>query len=64
MTARFPGEDADPAHVRVWGTQAPGCRGLAEAPQPGEEYPGETTRFGALALRLWSPLLAAEQGSW
>jgi exodeoxyribonuclease V gamma subunit len=30
----------------------------------GEEFPGETGRFGALAMRVWSPLIEAEQGSW
>ncbi|HQR27197.1 MAG TPA: exodeoxyribonuclease V subunit gamma [Nocardioides sp.] len=59
----FPGEGADPAQVRVWGARA-ALPGLAERPRPGEEHPGETTRFGALAMGLWSPLLDAEQGSW
>lgn len=60
---RFPGECSDPAHVRVWGRGA-SLPGLGEAPRDGEEFEGETTRFGALALRVWSPLLVAEQGSW
>jgi len=60
---RFEGECSQPAHLRVWGPKAP-IPGLAAAPEPGEEFPGETTRFGALALRLWSPLLDAEQGAW
>ena len=38
--------------------------GLDAVPGADEEFPGETTRFGALALRLWSPLLVSEQGSW
>jgi exodeoxyribonuclease V gamma subunit len=46
---RFPGEQAEPAHVRAWGDRAP-------LPQP--------ERFAELAERVWSPLLAAEQGSW
>ncbi len=61
--SRFPGECSDSAMVRVYGAQAP----LPETtvpPEPGEEHPGETSRFGALAMRLWGPLLAAEQGSW
>lgn len=60
---RYPGECSDPAHARVWGPGA-GLPGLGEPPRAGEEHPGETTRFGALALRLWSPLLTSEQGSW
>jgi exodeoxyribonuclease V gamma subunit len=60
---RFPGEQSDPEQARAWG---PGARipGLDEQPGDGEAYPGESTRFGALALRLWSPLLIAEQGSF
>ncbi len=60
---RFEGEQSLPAHRVVWGRGAP-LPGLDAAPREGEEFPGETTRFGALALRLWSPLLVAEQGSW
>lgn len=46
-------------HLRyVWGP-APRLEHLTEAPAPAGE-PGETTRFGALARRLWAPLLAAE----
>ncbi|MBF6126095.1 exodeoxyribonuclease V subunit gamma [Nocardia brasiliensis] len=46
-------------HLRyVWG-RAPRLEHLMEIPaQAGE--PGETTRFGALARRLWAPLLTAE----
>jgi exodeoxyribonuclease V gamma subunit len=47
-------ERADSAHARVWG---PGGADLTREPGgPG----GEPTRLGTLALRLWSPLLAAE----
>jgi exodeoxyribonuclease V gamma subunit len=60
---RFPGEQSDPANLRVLGPGAP-LPGRGVAPLPGEEHPGETERFGALSLRLWSPLLQAEQGSW
>jgi exodeoxyribonuclease V gamma subunit len=60
---RFPGEQSDPAALRIWGRVDP-LPGSAEPPGPGEEFPGETSRFGALALRVWSPLLEAEQGSW
>ncbi|GAA1949384.1 exodeoxyribonuclease V subunit gamma [Nocardioides panacihumi] len=60
---RFPGEQSDPEQVRAWGPGA-GIPGLDEPPGDGEGHPGESTRFGALALRLWSPLLVAEQGSF
>lgn len=57
---RFPGEDAEPAQVRIWGPRAP-LPGVAEPPGAAEQYPGETTRFGALAMRLWTPVLDAER---
>ncbi len=46
-SSRFPGEDADAAHVRVWGEHAD-LDDLTELP--------------ALAERLWFPLLASERG--
>jgi exodeoxyribonuclease V gamma subunit len=54
----FPGESAEPAHRYVWGDQAP-IDVLLGPPLPGEEHDGETTRLGALAMRLWTPLLEA-----
>ncbi|RJO68241.1 exodeoxyribonuclease V subunit gamma [Nocardia panacis] len=46
-------------HLRyVWGP-APRLDDLMEIPAPAGE-PGESTRFGALARRMWTPLLAAE----
>ena len=60
---RFEGEQSNAAHRQVWGPKAP-LPGLGVPPGDGESFDGETTRFGALAMRLWSPLLAAEQGSW
>ncbi|WP_067843483.1 exodeoxyribonuclease V subunit gamma [Nocardia lijiangensis] len=46
-------------HLRyVWGA-APRLEHLMDAPAPAGE-PGETTRFGAVARRLWVPLLGAE----
>jgi exodeoxyribonuclease V gamma subunit len=61
--SRFPGEQSEPATLKIWGRldEPPEVR---EAPGQGEDFPGETGRFGALAMRVWSPLLAAEQGSW
>lgn len=63
LDGRFPGEQSEPAHRLVWGPGAV-LPGVHDAPRDGEGFEGETTRFGALSLRLWSPLLTAEQGSW
>ncbi len=57
-TDAFPGEGSDSALLRVWGRG--GLPGLDRPPPPGFEFPGETTMFGALAMRLWHPLLTAE----
>ena len=62
------GEDAERAHVRVWGRKAPFAV-LLGPPNPGQEMgtwgnlppAGEGTRLGALAARLWLPVLAAER---
>ena len=61
-SSKFPGEDAEPSHVRVWGVGAA---------LPGQEpagadvmQPPETSRFGSLAARLWVPLLRNERGTW
>ncbi|BBX98257.1 exodeoxyribonuclease V subunit gamma [Mycobacterium lacus] len=53
------GEGDERAHVRVWG-EHPSFAVLLGPPRPGEEVPGEDTRLGALAARLWRPVLAAE----
>jgi exodeoxyribonuclease V gamma subunit len=58
----YHGEDAEPAHERAWGTKAP-LDVLLGAPHPGEEIPGEDTRLGALAARLWGPLLHSERSA-
>jgi exodeoxyribonuclease V gamma subunit len=47
-------ERADDAHVRVWGAGADVLTAGPDAPG------GEPTRFGELAMRLWAPLLHAE----
>jgi exodeoxyribonuclease V gamma subunit len=52
----FPGENADAAHRFVWGEQS-SIDVLLEQPREGEEYDGETTRLGAFAMRLWTPLM-------
>ncbi|KAA1249103.1 exodeoxyribonuclease V subunit gamma [Mycobacterium simiae] len=54
------GDDREPAHLRVWGDK-PAFGVLLGAPRPGEEVAGEDTRLGALAARLWLPLLNAER---
>ncbi|OBG45150.1 exodeoxyribonuclease V subunit gamma [Mycobacterium alsense] len=54
------GEDGERAHVRVWGPRAP-FDVLLGPPDPDLDMPGEATRLGALAARLWLPLLAAER---
>ena len=53
----WPKEDADPYHVRVWGERAPFELLLDASPGPGEGFGDETTRLGALARRLWQPML-------
>jgi exodeoxyribonuclease V gamma subunit len=55
LSNRFPGENDDAAHVAVWGAGAP-LEVLLGEPRPGEEYDGESTRLGALAMRLWRPM--------
>jgi exodeoxyribonuclease V gamma subunit len=62
VDGRPEGEGAEPEHVRVHGPGAP-LPATGEEPRPGEEHPGETTRFGALAMHVWSPLLENERFS-
>ena len=61
-SANYPGDDAAPAHVRVWGAGAP-LQTLLDPPRPGEERPGEDTRLGAYAARLWLPMLRAGEAA-
>ena len=58
---RFGGEQQDRHHRYVWGDDAPLTELLAAPPGPTEGWPGESTRFGALACRLWSPVRQAEE---
>lgn len=58
-SGRFDGEDAAAAQQRAWGGRVPLAELLGH-PGPGEEVPGEATRLGALAARLWAPMLEAE----
>jgi exodeoxyribonuclease V gamma subunit len=62
-TSKFGGERDGAAALRMWGAGA-GLPGTGVAPGAGEEFAGETSRFGALAMRVWSPLIQAEQGGW
>ncbi len=61
--ANYDGESADPAHIRVWGANAP-LDALLEPCRPGEERPGETTRLGAYAARVWEPMMRVEQAAF
>jgi exodeoxyribonuclease V gamma subunit len=56
----YPGEDADLAHQHIWGPKAL-LEAILGTPRPGEGVDGENTRLGALAARLWRPLIAAER---
>ncbi|WP_132145321.1 exodeoxyribonuclease V subunit gamma [Kribbella antiqua] len=60
--ANYDGENSDPAHVRVWGSNTH-LKALLEPTRPGEERPGEPTRLGAYANRVWEPMLRFEQGA-
>ncbi|HUO39717.1 MAG TPA: exodeoxyribonuclease V subunit gamma, partial [Mycobacterium sp.] len=56
----YQGECEEPAHERVWGHKS-SLDVLLGRPKTGEEIDGEDTRLGALAARLWLPLLSAER---
>ena len=56
----IPGEDADPAHVRVFGEAAPIACLLAD-PRTDERWNDQTHRLGQYAVRLWQPLLAGAE---
>jgi len=56
------GGEREDRHARhVWGGPPSLADLLAAPPGDGEEWPGETTRFGALACRLWAPVRDAER---
>ena len=61
-SGRFPGESAKPPHLAVWGSDMSWeqLRGLP--PLDGEDPDGEGTRLGALALKVWGPMLAHAHG--
>lgn len=60
---RFGSERDDPEHVLAFGPGTPLTVLTAAAAEGIAEHPEETTRFGALARRVWDPLLAAERSS-
>ena len=55
------GEQQDRSHAHVWGDRAPLEALLEQSPADDERWPDEPTRFGALARRLWTPVLEAEE---
>ena len=59
---RFPGEDADPAHVLVHGagTELDRLMGLPDDDERWFDH--EPTRLGQYALHVWTPLLEHEKG--
>jgi exodeoxyribonuclease V gamma subunit len=58
----FDKEDREPEHQLAFGRVLSFEDLVSVAPRPGEDWdPAETTRFGRLARRLWSGLLAAEE---
>ena len=59
-SGRFPGEDADAAQRAGLGTGGRALDVLTSTTGRRAPRSGEPTRFGELALRLWSPLLHAE----
>jgi exodeoxyribonuclease V gamma subunit len=62
LSRSYDGENADPAHVRLWGPNA-SLNALLESARPGEERPGESRRLGAYAAVIWEPMLRFEQGA-
>jgi len=58
----FTQEDLDPHHLRAFGGQLSLDELRAHPPRDDEWwFPDEDSRIGQLALRLWTPLLAAER---
>ncbi|WP_067432552.1 exodeoxyribonuclease V subunit gamma [Nocardioides jensenii] len=55
-----PGEHDDPAHVRLYGEQAP-ISVLTGPPRDDERFNDEPHRLGQFAWRVWSPLLTGAE---
>ncbi|MPZ73003.1 MAG: exodeoxyribonuclease V subunit gamma, partial [Nitriliruptorales bacterium] len=64
-TFKYTGEDVHPEHQLVLGGQVPFADLLVETPHAHERGEGwdedEESRFGRYAMRLWGPLLDAEE---
>ncbi|MGI8864028.1 MAG: exodeoxyribonuclease V subunit gamma [Solirubrobacteraceae bacterium] len=62
---RFDKEDREPEHLLAYGGQVPFAELLAPQPRSDEQTagwpPGERSRFGSYARRLWSGLLTREE---
>src|SRR5579875_2782266 len=58
-TNYYKGEAEAEAHKYVWPHRR--LEDILGTPRPGEETDGENTRLGALAARLWLPLIRAER---
>ena len=54
-TDRYDGEERSPGVRRAWG--ADGWGALMAPPRPGEQVPGQQTRMGCYAARVWAPLI-------
>ena len=54
---KFAPERDDGSHARIWGRGADLETLLAVPPRPGEEWGDQESRLGALACRLWTPIL-------
>lgn len=61
-SGRFPGESARAPQVAVWGSEMSWAELLGIPPLDGEDPDGEGTRLGALAMKLWGPMLAHAHG--
>jgi len=57
---RFAPENAEREHRLLFGEVVPFADWAAAPPEPGEQFEGESTRFGVLARRVWTPLLLSE----
>jgi hypothetical protein len=64
-TDRFSPENAEPEHLLAFNGRRPFADLVGEPPRDDERGPGwdteEPSRFGRLALRLWTPLLDVEE---
>ncbi|MGN6161040.1 MAG: exodeoxyribonuclease V subunit gamma [Marmoricola sp.] len=59
---KYPGECSRPPQVAVWGPGMSWARLVGIPPLEGEDPDGEGSRLGALALKVWAPMLAQAHG--